>query len=98
MQKELIKRLYSLLTIKESAANIPKNLEARRRLEFFTNSLFMEMSVARPVRKMLSFSVFTLYHSESVLYSMSKLLKKNVKKDNLPKKTKYERNDQLLVI
>ncbi|KAK6802367.1 hypothetical protein RDI58_000147 [Solanum bulbocastanum] len=109
MQKELIKRLYSLLTIKESAANIPKNLEARRRLEFFTNSLFMVMSVARPVRKMLSFS-----HSESVLYSMSELLKKNedgisilcftsrkyiqVKKDNLPKKNKYEKNDQLLVI
>ncbi|KAK4736428.1 hypothetical protein R3W88_000125 [Solanum pinnatisectum] len=77
MQKELIKRLYSLLTIKESAANIPKNLEARRRLEFFTNSIFMEMPIARPVRKMLSFSVFTPYHSETVLYSMSELLKKN---------------------
>ncbi|XP_015056412.1 callose synthase 9 [Solanum pennellii] len=74
---ELIKRLYSLLTIKESAANIPKNLEARRRLEFFTNSLFMEMPVARPVREMLSFSVFTPYYSETVLYSMSELLKKN---------------------
>ncbi|XP_049373256.1 callose synthase 9 [Solanum verrucosum] len=75
--KELIKRLYSLLTIKESAANIPKNLEARRRLEFFTNSLFMEMPVARPVREMLSFSVFTPYYSETVLYSMPELLKKN---------------------
>ncbi|PHT93722.1 Callose synthase 1 [Capsicum annuum] len=74
---ELIKRLYSLLTIKESAANLPKNLEARRRLEFFTNSLFMEMPVARPVREMLSFSVFTPYYSETVLYSMSELLKKN---------------------
>ncbi|TMX01901.1 hypothetical protein EJD97_023188, partial [Solanum chilense] len=74
---ELVKRLYSLLTIKESAANIPKNLEARRRLEFFTNSLFMEMPVARPVREMLSFSVFTPYYSETVLYSMSELLKKN---------------------
>lgn len=75
--KELIKRLYSLLTIKESAANIPKNLEARRRLEFFTNSLFMEMPVTRPVREMLSFGVFTPYYSETVLYSMSELLKKN---------------------
>ncbi|XP_055818991.1 callose synthase 9 [Solanum dulcamara] len=75
--KELIKRLYSLLTIKESAANIPNNLEARRRLEFFANSLFMEMPVARPVREMLSFSVFTPYYSETVLYSMSELLKKN---------------------
>ncbi|KAJ4980192.1 hypothetical protein NE237_010972 [Protea cynaroides] len=72
-----VKRLHSLLTIKESAASIPKNLEARRRLEFFTNSLFMEMPVAKPVREMMSFSVFTPYYSEIVLYSMSELLKKN---------------------
>ncbi|XP_027148631.1 callose synthase 9 [Coffea eugenioides] len=72
-----IRRLYSLLTIKDSAANIPENLEARRRLQFFTNSLFMEMPVAKPVREMLSFSVFTPYYSEIVLYSMSDLLKKN---------------------
>ncbi|KAG8073196.1 hypothetical protein GUJ93_ZPchr0006g44587 [Zizania palustris] len=75
--KDLIKRLYSLLTIKESAANVPKNLEARRRLEFFTNSLFMQMPVARPVSEMLSFSVFTPYYSETVLYSISELQKKN---------------------
>eukprot|EP00268_Persea_americana_P015686 TRINITY_DN1734_c0_g1_i2.p1 TRINITY_DN1734_c0_g1~~TRINITY_DN1734_c0_g1_i2.p1 ORF type:complete len:1912 (-),score=285.97 TRINITY_DN1734_c0_g1_i2:1152-6887(-) len=72
-----VKRLHSLLTISESAANIPKNLEARRRLEFFTNSLFMEMPKARPVREMLSFSVFTPYYSEVVLYSMDELQKKN---------------------
>ncbi|GMN26653.1 hypothetical protein TIFTF001_001381 [Ficus carica] len=74
---ELVKRLHSLLTIKDSAANIPKNLEARRRLQFFTNSLFMEMPAARPVNEMLSFSVFTPYYSEIVLYSMNELLKKN---------------------
>ncbi|KAK2977667.1 hypothetical protein RJ640_015664 [Escallonia rubra] len=72
-----VRRLYSLLTIKESAVNIPQNLEARRRLEFFTNSLFMEMPVTKPVREMLSFSVFTPYYSETVLYSMSELLKRN---------------------
>ncbi|KAK3042260.1 hypothetical protein RJ639_001855 [Escallonia herrerae] len=72
-----VRRLYSLLTIKESAANIPQNLEARRRLEFFTNSLFMKMPVTKPVREMLSFSVFTPYYSETVLYSMSELLKRN---------------------
>lgn len=55
MQKDMIKRLHSLLTIKESAANVPKNLEASRRLQFFTNSLFMQMPVARPVSEMLSF-------------------------------------------
>ncbi|XP_059665125.1 callose synthase 9 [Cornus florida] len=72
-----VKRLHSILTIKDSAANIPKNLEARRRLEFFTNSLFMDMPVAKPVREMLPFSVFTPYYSETVLYSMNELLKKN---------------------
>ncbi|KAL5719474.1 Callose synthase 9 [Ranunculus cassubicifolius] len=72
-----IRRLHSLLTIKESAANVPRNLEARRRLEFFTNSLFMEMPAPKPVREMLSFSVFTPYYSETVLYSMADLLKKN---------------------
>ncbi|RAL53560.1 hypothetical protein DM860_012175 [Cuscuta australis] len=50
-----VRRLYSLLTIKDSAHNMPRNLEARRRLEFFMNSLFMEMPVAKPVREMLSF-------------------------------------------
>ncbi|KAF3452614.1 hypothetical protein FNV43_RR03047 [Rhamnella rubrinervis] len=75
--RALVKRLHSLLTIKDSASNIPKNLEARRRLEFFTNSLFMEMPVAKPVREMLSFSVFTPYYSEIVLYSMNELLMKN---------------------
>ncbi|WJX21764.1 Callose synthase 9 [Trifolium repens] len=72
-----IKRLYSLLTIKDSASSVPRNLEARRRLEYFTNSLFMKMPRAKPVRQMLSFSVFTPYCSEIVLYSMDELLKKN---------------------
>ncbi|CAD6209279.1 unnamed protein product [Miscanthus lutarioriparius] len=75
--KDLIKRLYSLLTIKESAATVPKNLEARRRLQFFMNSLFMKMPLARPVSEMVSFSVFTPYYSEIVLYSMAELQKKN---------------------
>ncbi|VFQ83916.1 unnamed protein product [Cuscuta campestris] len=72
-----VRRLYSLLTIKDSAHNMPRNLEARRRLEFFMNSLFMEMPVAKPVREMLSFNVFTPYYSETVLYIMSELLKRN---------------------
>ncbi|URE06597.1 hypothetical protein MUK42_21586 [Musa troglodytarum] len=75
--KALIKRLHALLTIKESAANVPRNLEARRRLQYFTNSLFMRMPAARPVSEMLSFSVFTPYYSEIVLYSLDELYKKN---------------------
>ncbi|TXG73152.1 hypothetical protein EZV62_001731 [Acer yangbiense] len=75
--KAQVKRLYSLLTIKDSASNIPKNLEARRRLEFFTNSLFMGMPAAKPVRAMFSFSVFTPYYSETVLYNKKELQLKN---------------------
>ncbi|CAM6094411.1 unnamed protein product [Calypogeia fissa] len=76
-EKEAVTRLNLLLTIKESSANIPHNLEARRRLEFFTNSLFMHMPVAPPVRKMLSFSVFTPYYEEDVMYSKQQLVKEN---------------------
>ncbi|KAI3491991.1 hypothetical protein L1887_43628 [Cichorium endivia] len=56
--EEQIKRLYLLLTVNESAMDVPKNLEARRRITFFTNSLFMDMPRAPRVRKMLSFSFF----------------------------------------
>ncbi|KAF2314493.1 hypothetical protein GH714_026964 [Hevea brasiliensis] len=54
--KEKIKRLDLLLTTKESAMDVPSNLEARRRISFFSNSLFMEMPAAPKVRNMLSFS------------------------------------------
>jgi hypothetical protein len=43
------------MTVKESAIEVPTNLEARRRIAFFTNSLFMNMPRAPRVRKMLSF-------------------------------------------
>ncbi|CAK9328068.1 unnamed protein product [Citrullus colocynthis] len=75
--KSQVKRLYSLLTIKKTTSDIPFNFEAQRRLQFFTNSLFMVMPTPKPVRQMLSFSVFTPYYSETVLYSMGELLKKN---------------------
>ncbi len=55
LQKEQVKRLHLLLTVKDSAANIPKNLEAQRRLQFFTNSLFMDMPAAKPVSEMIPF-------------------------------------------
>ncbi|XP_073272361.1 callose synthase 10-like [Primulina huaijiensis] len=75
--KEQVKRLHLLLTVKDSAANIPKNLEAQRRLEFFTNSLFMGMPPAKPVSEMMPFCVFTPYYSETVLYSNSELKVEN---------------------
>ncbi|VVA90093.1 unnamed protein product [Arabis nemorensis] len=74
---EKIKRLHLLLTVKESAMDVPSNLEARRRLTFFSNSLFMDMPDAPKIRNMLSFSVLTPYFSEDVLFSINGLEKQN---------------------
>ncbi|CAL0325192.1 unnamed protein product [Lupinus luteus] len=71
--EEQIRRLYLLLTVKESASEIPTNGEVRRRIAFFTNSLFMDMPRAPRVRKMLSFSVLTPYYSEETVYSKNDL-------------------------
>ncbi|XP_008801869.1 callose synthase 5 [Phoenix dactylifera] len=71
--EEQIKRLYLVLTVKESAIEVPTNLEARRRIAFFSNSLFMDMPRAPRVRKMLSFSVLTPYYSEETVYSKNDL-------------------------
>ncbi|KAB1224868.1 Callose synthase 2 [Morella rubra] len=75
--KEKIKRLHLLLTVKESAMDVPSNLEARRRISFFSNSLFMDMPTAPKVRNMLSFSVLTPYYIEDVLFSLNDLEKLN---------------------
>ncbi|KAL2940900.1 Callose synthase 3 [Bienertia sinuspersici] len=75
--KEKIKRLYLLLTVKESAMDVPSNLDARRRLSFFSNSLFMDMPPAPKVRNMLSFSVLTPYYTEEVLFSLQDLESQN---------------------
>lgn len=75
--KEKIRRLHLLLTVKESAMDVPSNLEARRRISFFSNSLFMDMPPAPKVRNMLSFSVLTPYYEEDVLFSINGLEKPN---------------------
>ncbi|WZZ56681.1 hypothetical protein YC2023_056788 [Brassica napus] len=75
--REKVVRLLLLVTVKESAINIPQNLEARRRMTFFANSLFMNMPDAPRVRDMLSFSVLTPYYKEDVLYSEEELNKEN---------------------
>ncbi|XP_016449067.2 callose synthase 2 isoform X1 [Nicotiana tabacum] len=75
--KEKIRRLYLLLTVKESAMDVPTNLEARRRISFFSNSLFMDMPSAPKVRNMLSFSILTPYYNEEVLFSINSLEKPN---------------------
>ncbi|KAM3349450.1 hypothetical protein ACQJBY_022442 [Aegilops geniculata] len=75
--REKCVRLQLLLTTKESAIYVPTNLEARRRITFFANSLFMKMPRAPQVRSMMSFSVLTPYFKEEVLFSTEDLHKKN---------------------
>nr|CAB3451615.1 unnamed protein product [Digitaria exilis] len=74
---EKIKRLHLLLTVKESAMDVPTNLDARRRISFFANSLFMSMPSAPKVRQMLPFSVLTPYYQEDVLFSSQALEEQN---------------------
>ncbi|KAL5989975.1 hypothetical protein ACLOJK_010870 [Asimina triloba] len=71
--KQKMKRLLLLLSAKESALDIPKNLEARRRISFFATSLFMDMPTAPRVHDMLSFSVMTPYFTEEVAFSKEEL-------------------------
>ncbi|KAM0909445.1 hypothetical protein ACQ4PT_014810 [Festuca glaucescens] len=75
--REKCVRLQLLLKTKESAIYVPTNLEARRRITFFANSLFMKMPRAPQVRNMMSFSVLTPYYKEEVLFSNEDLHKKN---------------------
>ncbi|WOK97890.1 hypothetical protein Cni_G06598 [Canna indica] len=72
-----VRRLHTILTSKDSMNNIPKNLEARRRIAFFSNSLFMNMPRAPQVEKMRAFSVLTPYYNEEVLYSKEQLQSEN---------------------
>ncbi|AQK80759.1 Putative glycosyl transferase family protein [Zea mays] len=74
---EKIKRLHLLLTVKESAMDVPTNLDARRRISFFANSLFMDMPNAPKVRNMLAFSILTPYYKEDVLFSLQNLEEPN---------------------
>ncbi|KAL4198845.1 hypothetical protein AMTRI_Chr03g48090 [Amborella trichopoda] len=71
--KKQVKRLRLLLSVNESAMDVPSNLEARRRLSFFATSLFMDMPTAPKVRNMLSFSVMTPYLMEEVMFSEDEL-------------------------
>ncbi|KAJ3695664.1 hypothetical protein LUZ60_001041 [Juncus effusus] len=74
---EKVTRLYLLVTVKESAISVPTNLDARRRITFFANSLFMNMPNAPKVHNMISFSVLTPYYKEPVLYSEEEIDREN---------------------
>eukprot|EP01018_Ginkgo_biloba_P014079 Gb_29725 [translate_table: standard] len=72
-----LRRLHTVLTTRDSMHQIPKNLEARRRLAFFSNSLFMNMPRALQVDKMMAFSVLTPYYDEDVMYNKEQLRTEN---------------------
>ncbi|XP_072955601.1 callose synthase 12-like [Typha angustifolia] len=72
-----VRRLHTILTSRDSMNNVPKNIEARRRIAFFGNSLFMNMPRAPQVEKMMAFSVLTPYYNEEILYSKEQLRSEN---------------------
>ncbi|KAL3522273.1 hypothetical protein ACH5RR_015107 [Cinchona calisaya] len=72
-----LRRLQTILMSKDSMLNVPKNLETRRRIAFFSNSLFMNMPRAPKVEKMMAFSVLTPYYDEEVLFGKETLRSAN---------------------
>lgn len=72
-----LRRLHTILTSRDSMHNVPKNIEARRRIAFFSNSLFMNIPRAPQVEKMMAFSVLTPYYDEEVLFGKEMLRSPN---------------------
>ncbi|KAJ4787767.1 glucan synthase-like 1 [Rhynchospora pubera] len=72
-----VRRLHTILTYRDSMNDVPKNPEARRRIAFFSNSLFMNMPRAPRVEKMNAFSVLTPYYSEEVIFAKEQLRSEN---------------------
>ena len=54
-----LRQLQTILTARNSMHHVPKNLEARHSIAFFSNSLFMNMPHAMQVEKIMSFIVLT---------------------------------------
>eukprot|EP00899_Mesostigma_viride_P002479 jgi/Mesvir1/12231/Mv00453-RA.1 len=70
-------RLHAIITSRSQKESEPRNPDAKRRLMFFTNSLFMDMPETVPAARMLPLSVLTPYYNEIVIYSKSELHKEN---------------------
>lgn len=71
----VLKKLHGLLCMHPDDAE-PKSSEARRRLTFFVNTLFMDMPDAPSIHDMFSWNVLTPYYSEDVTYSKGDLEKR----------------------
>nr|QKN22532.1 callose synthase 11 [Urtica dioica subsp. dioica] len=72
-----LRRIRTILTSRDSMHDVPKNIEARRRIAFFSNSLFMNMPRAPFVEKMVAFSVLTPYYDEEVVFKTEALKREN---------------------
>ncbi|KAK7272638.1 hypothetical protein RJT34_29359 [Clitoria ternatea] len=70
---EKIKRFLLLLTVKDTAMDVPANIDARRRVSFFATSLFTDMPDAPKVHNMLPFSVITPHYIEDINFSLKEL-------------------------
>jgi len=70
--KDVLTKVFGLIACDPNDVE-PKSKEARRRLTFFVNSLFMDMPDAPSIHDMFSWNVLTPYYSEPVTYSKSEL-------------------------
>ncbi|OQR89804.1 callose synthase [Thraustotheca clavata] len=70
--KTAVSHLHGLLMLQKSEAE-PRSYDARRRLLFFVNSLFMDIPSAPLLEEMQSYSVMTPFYAEDILYSKADL-------------------------
>lgn len=70
--KEVLTKVHGLVACHPDDVE-PRSQEARRRLTFFVNSLFMDMPDAPSIHDMFSWNVLTPYYSEDVTYSKADL-------------------------
>jgi callose synthase len=74
--KGILFKLNGLVRLRPSSIE-PTTIEARRRLNFFVNSLFMEMPSPPPLSQSKDYTCITPYYSEDVLLSIEDLLARN---------------------
>lgn len=74
--KAVLKKIHGLVCMHPDDAE-PKSKEARRRLTFFVNTLFMDMPDAPSIHDMFSWNVLTPFYKEDVTCSRSFLEKRS---------------------
>jgi callose synthase len=74
--KSVLRKMHGLVCMHPDDAE-PKSKEARRRLTFFVNTLFMDMPDAPSIHDMFSWNVLTPFYTEDVTYSKSDLEKRS---------------------